>query len=383
MPDARTSLSRALEDKARLVEELRRVVGEEGYRRALRDPHARRRPIPCGMTVHTGVSCSYGCLYCYIFDMGFTGPPRPYSLSGEELTLALALNPYLVPGPQGTLLAFGSVTEPFMRATLWRAMEYLSSTRRWLGNPQQVSTKTALEGKALRVFLESAEPGIDVLVSISTIRHWRVLEPGASPPEARFRFMSELVESGISVTLFLRPIILGVTDMEASEILEAASRAGVRRVVLGTLRVTDRILARLKSSGLVDVSGVEARMPRKPRRRGDQVPMYVGDIKERIAGLARSMGLQVLPASCSANIVSHGQGCAACKLGPCGALDKLPHAGEEDLAEAFRSIGIRVTRVRVRGGAVEVVYKGGRRDGEIIFHWIVGALRRRPVVRRA
>jgi len=338
---------RVLWEKERLARELESRLPRESVERARRDWHARRSPIPCGMTIHTGMGCSYGCAYCYIYDMGFTMKPQPYPLTGEELVYALTVNPYLVPGPHGTLLAFGSVTEPFMPETAGRALEYLRATRDMLGNPQQVSTKTALKGRLLREFMESADPKIDVLVTITTLRRWKALEPGASPPEERLEFMKALSSAGFSVTLFLRPIIPGVTDAEAEEILARAAEAGARKVVPGTLRVTPGILRRLAATKVVDVGEIEARLPRRPRGPRDQVPIKGRDLKERIIEAARSLGLKVLPASCSSNIESHGLACAACNMGPCGDPERLPEADESALWEILKAAGVKAARARL------------------------------------
>lgn len=371
-------------EKERLKHEIARSLGAEERRRAERDWHARRSPIPCGMTIHTGMGCSYGCAYCYIYDMGFTMKPQPYPLTGKQLVYALLVNPYLVPGPGGTLLAFGSVTEPFMRETAERALEYLRWTRDVLGNPQQISTKTALRGRLLEEFLESIDPRIDVLVSITTIRHWRRLEPGASPPEERFEFMRVLAESGVGVTLFLRPIIPGVTDSEAEEIIRRSAEAGVKRVVPGTLRVTPRILNRLSATRLVSPDAIESRLPRKPRGPRDQVPIKGRDLKEKVIELARSYGLQVLPASCGANIASHGLSCYACRMGPCGDPSRLPEVDEEALWEIMRIAGIPAARVEVRGQLAIYYHRGAPRDRlKVADQWIMAVLKRIPVARPA
>ncbi|MCE4598792.1 MAG: radical SAM protein [Desulfurococcales archaeon] len=356
-----------------------RSIGREGVRKASSDWHARRRPIPCGLTIHTGVGCSYGCSYCYIYDMGFTSKPKPYPLSGSELVYALSINPYFVPGFHGTLLAFGSVTEPFMRETLDRALEYLSYTRDLLGNPQQVSTKTALKGNDFYRFVESVDPKIDVLVSITTLRHWRVLEPGASPPEDRFRFMRELIETGLNATLFLRPILPGVTDREADCILELAVDNNVRRVVLGTLRVTPGILKRLGATRIVDVREIKARLPREPRNRRDQVIIRGRDLKETIAYKARSLGLEVLPASCSSNIASHQLACAACNMGPCGDTSILPKASIDGVEAVLEHAGIEPLRVSIGEYTVEYWYRGSRRNADIANSWISSLLKRIPI----
>ncbi|GAB6147987.1 radical SAM protein [Stetteria hydrogenophila] len=377
------SIDDALRVKERIIEELSAKLGPEGVERARRDHHARRQPIPCGMTIHTGVGCGYGCVYCYIYDMGFPGRATPYPLSGEELVLALAFNPYFIPGRWGTLLAFGSVTEPFARETRARAFEYLRATRDWLGNPQQVSTKTALDGDDFKEFVSSADPEIDVLVTVTTLRHWRRLEPGASPPEERFEFMERLGRHGFQATLFLRPIIPGVTDVEAEEIIKRAAEAGVERVVLGTLRVTPGILARLRASGVVDASLIEARLPRPSRDPRDQVPIRARDLKEKVARIARDYGLRVLPSSCSSNIEAHGQACAACRMGPCGDPARLPPVDEDSVKLLLERAGLKPVTVRIAGYKVQARVKGPRHARRLAEHWIIGLYRRIPVLKEA
>lgn len=374
-------LEEALKLKERIVDKLAAKVGREGFERAKRDPHARRSPIPCGLTVHTGIGCGYGCVYCYIYDMGFPGKAKPYPLTGEELALALALNPYFIPGRWGTLLAFGSVTEPFARETRSRALEYLKATRDWLGNPQQISTKTALDGDDFKAFISSVDPEIDVLVTITTLKHWHKLEPGASPPEERFEFMERLRRYGLQATLFLRPILPGVTDIEAEEIIKRAADAGVERVVLGTLRVTPNILSKLRASGLVNVEFIEKRLPRPPRDRRDQVPIRARDLKEKVERIARDYGLEVLPSSCSSNIASHGQACAACKMGPCGDPAKLPKVEEDEVRALLKKAGLKPITIKVRGFRIEVKAHGSRSSRKIAEQWIIAIYRRTPIIK--
>ena len=353
-------VERLLREKEAIAARLEARLDEREVEEASRDHHAHRPPIACGMTIHTGIGCNYGCLYCYVPDMGFPMKPRPYPLRGEQLAYALAANPYFVPGPWGTLLAFGSVTEPFMPETRSRAFEYLDATRRWLGNPQQISTKTPLQGSDYEEFLRSAEPRISILVTVVTLRYAKILEPGAPPPEERLEFAKRLSRDGYHVSLFLRPIIPGVTDRELDDIMKAAKQAGVRAVIPGSLRVTPGILRRLQASKVVPMDEVLRRLPRRPQSSRDQVVLKMKDLKDRAAAAARKHGLRVLPSSCSANIDSHRIACWACKWGPCGDNNLLPRVDREGIRDAFEALGVKPTRINITGNVVEVFVK--RRD---------------------
>ncbi len=349
---------------------------------ARRDHHAHRPPIACGMTIHTGIGCNYGCLYCYVPDMGFPMKPRPYPLTGEQLAYALAVNPHFVPGQWGTLLAFGSVTEPFMPETRRRALEYLEATRRWLGNPQQVSTKTPLEGPDYEAFKKSAERNISVLVTIVTLRYARILEPAAPPPEKRYELIRRLSRDGYHVSLFLRPIIPGVTSEELDEILSRAAEAGARAVIPGSLRVTPGILRRLKAAGIPGYGEILRRLPRRPRNGRDQVVLHMSDLKRLAAEKARRYGLRVLPSSCSANIEAHGLACWVCRWGPCGEEKKLPKVDEEGLRDAFEALGCSAENISIDSSAIRVglACRGSRARRAVLI--VETVAKRRVIVER-
>ncbi len=330
-----------IEEKRRIARELREALGGEAARRAERDHHARRRPRHCGMTIHTGVGCSVGCVYCYIWDMGFPGRPEPYPLGPLELAYALAVNPYVV--PYKTMAAYGSVTEPFLPETRERALEYIETVYRWLRLPSQVSTKMLLDEELVEGLLR-AEPRISVLVTVVALGDWaRRLEPGAPPAEERILAAGAASRRGLQVALFVRPIIPGVTDRQAGEIFDLAVEAGVRDVVPGTLRVTPGILERLEAAG---VRGLRARLPRPPRGPRDQVPIRARREKEAVVREALRRGMRVHPSACSHNMAAHGEPCHACRLGPCVGEPPAPEPGE--VVEAVEALGGRVDSVEVR-----------------------------------
>ncbi len=365
------SLVKYVERKRRLLRKLEEELSADQRERAQRDHHARRPPRPCGMTIHTGIGCPMGCRYCYIYDMGFPGRAQPYPLSGRELLYALMLNPYVAPGYGGTMFALGAVTEPFLPETKERTLEYLRELGK-LGNPTQISTKLTLEERDIYE-IAAHVPHISVLMTIIAVRDYRRLEPNAPPPEARAETCRRLIDAGLHVSLFIRPIIPGFTDRDAEEILNLGLSAGVKTAVLGTLRVTKNIVERLRAVG-IDLDG---KLPQRLSMR-EQIPIRGGDLKRKIARLAEKLGYRVYEAACGANIEASGLGCIACRWGPCGYPDKIPSVDERDILELLRALGYS-GRVSVRRDFIEIILDRGTSTGVRIVKAWVKELTRRPV----
>lgn len=323
------------------------------------------------MTIHTGVGCSYACAYCYIYDMGFPATPRPYPLGPLELVYALALNPHIVPGR--TLAAFGSVTEPFLPETRTRAVEYMRSVWGLLKLPVQVSTKSLLTDDLVDE-LTSADPSMSVLVTVVTLRHRR-LEPRAPDPVARLEAAGRAVKRGLKVSLFLRPLIPGLDD-DARDIVRLAAELGVGTVVIGSLRVTESILLRLKSAGL-DVDEILRRLGKpSPGRRQEAVRS--SDLKESLAREAEGLGLRVFRAACEANTWGHGIRCSMCRMGPCNGELKPVSVGENEIRDLVEYLGTRARDVRVTDDSVYI--RTRKRGGLSYLGYLVTAVTYRKTV---
>lgn len=366
----RISLSGLLREKFTIKEKLASMLDRKERRDALNDGHAHREPRPCGLTVHPGRGCTFGCIYCYIGDMGISEPPKPSKLNGLQLAYAIASNPYTLLGRNGTFLALGSVTEPFLPSIKGRTIEYLEAISRYLENPAQFSTKAYLDMEEAEL-IYSIDPSVSALVTIPTLRWASKLEPMAPSPDLRFETIENLLSAGIDTALFMRPLIPGISEQDGPEILRRAAELGVRGVILGSLRVTRRILMALERLGLEDIS---QRMVREPRSPSDQVPIMVSDLKRMLSSLARKLGMKVFPSACSANVHSHSLGCHMCNMGPCG--DPPPEYDLEEMEAALRQIGIE-TRIIPKGARkIIVLVKGGSKRAKRAKHLVSAATKR-------
>ncbi len=369
----KVELLKALEFKHRVAERIRGELTEREAREARKDPHAKREPRPCGLTVHAGTGCSFACVYCYVPDMGIPMSPKPYRLSGTQLAYAIAVNPYTVLGESGTYLAFGSVTEPFLRETTERTLEYMRAVSRFLKNPVQVSTKAHID-ESLASKIKEIDPSASLLVSITTLR--RELEPGAPSPEARFETIRNLSSKGLHVTLFMRPVIPGISEEDGPKILQAA-REFTDNVIIGGLRVTEGILRRLNFAG-VSTEEIESRAIREVKG-NEQVPVRVDDVKRFLTKVAKDLGFKVLPSACAANSLAHRLPCHMCNMGPC--YPGLPEFDVEEVPLLGAALGFKVTKVYLKGPKIKVLGKGSRKATKRLKHVLSTVTRRMVLVK--
>lgn len=77
-----------------------------------------------------------------------------------------------------------------------------------------------------------------------------VLEPGASPPSARFKAAKKLVSENISVWVFVAPILPGVTDAPGAleDLIATLRDIGVKEVYLDPLNPYPASLERLRAA---------------------------------------------------------------------------------------------------------------------------------------
>ncbi|RLE60107.1 MAG: radical SAM protein [Thermoprotei archaeon] len=294
------SLSELLYQKQLLLKQLEGKLSRESIERAKADYHSKKLPRPCGITVHVVVGCGYACQYCYLPDMGISFTiPRVYALTGDEMTYSLLLNKAFLPSRKGTFIALGSIGEPFINEEAFsKVLEYLNSFARYLKNPVQFSTKSYLNEEKIRRISKIKIP-INPLITIITLKRWKILEPKAPDPWKRLEVIKMLRKHGMTPFLFLRPIMPGINTDETEQILEEAKKTGAYGVVIGGMRITPLILMRLEKLGL-DTSEIKKRIKGRLNK-GTQTPIYTQDIKQEIVEMAKQKGLIPMLSACCAN----------------------------------------------------------------------------------
>lgn len=330
-------------EKEKILEKLSEILSEEEKERALNDPHARRSPRWCGLTIHVGLNCPFNCSYCYIEDMGFKKSSwTDYPLSGKELLFAIANNPAFFPGRLGTLLAIGSITDPMGNPI--KFLDYLSNLAE-LGNPIQFSTKGYISprfAEKIKEIEDEKKSKINPLITIITLENSKILERGTPTPEKRLKSIENLSAAGLRPILFLRPIMPGINTMEIEDIIDEAKERGAKGVVFGSLRVTRKIIANLEDSGF-DTNEIRRRVKRiDEKQRSIPLPE-----KEFYIKIAKEKGIIAWKSTCCTNSWNSNVPCpSVCFIdGPtarCPNLCTFPDNSAEDdqISKALVKLGV-------------------------------------------
>jgi len=338
---------------------------------AREDPHAKRPPRPCGITIHTGIGCPYACRYCYVYDMGFPEDVKPYPLSGVQLVYALVLNKYFIPGNRGTYLAIGSVSEPFHPLLRSKTLEFVEAIYKYLGNPTQFSTKQYIDSSTAGRLAEYSNGKVSPLVTIITLDNYSELEPRQTPPEKRLESIRNLREAGLKPFLFMRPIIPGLTEREYEEIIDLAVENGAVGVVVGGLRVTRRIIENLRETGL-DTREIHRRLrtPLEKMKPGLQYDVYTTDIKTRIMEYARKRGIIAFPSACMANLYTHGLACRKMRIFHGNVDAGFDRPSRDEIKRIILKLGGELENYFLHSGKLDIWVKCERCDEKVMSELI-------------
>jgi len=180
-------------------------------------------------SINPYVGCEHGCVYCY--SRSFLGDRRLAERWGSfvwaKRNLLERLRVELARKKRG-VVGVGVLTDPYQpfegRMRLTRGcVEILAS----YGFPVSLQTKSAL---ILRDVDLIKPEGFDVGVTITTLDEdlAGMLEPGASPPEARVQVVEEFSSRKVETWIFLGPIIPGINDDRENfeRIVRVAERTG-------------------------------------------------------------------------------------------------------------------------------------------------------------
>ena len=204
------------------------------------------------MNPYTG--CTHACLYCYAsFMCRFTDHSEPW---GEFLDVKTNFPEVLAKQlggrrkhPEGRVL-IGTVTDAYQPAEA--RFRLTAASLELLAEYQlldvHILTKSDLVRRDAGILrrLPKCEVGFTITTMDRSVSD--VLEPGASPPEHRLAAAAELLGSGVSVWVFIAPLLPGLTDTEASlaALYRSLRGTGIRDIRIDRLNPYPGVVRRLK-----------------------------------------------------------------------------------------------------------------------------------------
>jgi DNA repair photolyase len=201
-------------------------------------------------TVNPYRGCEHGCVYCYARPthawLGLSPGLDFETQIFRKANAAPLLRAELAkPGYACSTIVLGSATDayqPFERQTrLSRAvLEIMLETR----HPVSVVTKSSLIARDLDLWAALAEQKLaHVGISLTTLDGplARQLEPRACAPHARLKAIEQLAAAGIPVSVFVSPLIPGLTDHELEKLLAAGHECGASSATYTLLRLPHEV----------------------------------------------------------------------------------------------------------------------------------------------
>jgi DNA repair photolyase len=202
--------------------------------------------IPFSHSINPYRGCEHGCSYCYArptheyLGMG-AGIDFESRIMVKHDAAKLFRAALCKPDWKGELVVLSGVSDCYQpierKLKLTRSLLEIALEAR---QPIGVITKNALVARDVDILAELAAHKLtEVFVSITSLDGDLIgkLEPRTSRPEARLRAIETLAKHNIPVGVMTAPIIPGLNDHEAPQILTAAKEAGAKRAGFVYLRL--------------------------------------------------------------------------------------------------------------------------------------------------
>lgn len=213
------------------------------------------------MTFDTYSSCSYRCLYCFSYNqrihsskcytenIKYVNVDKIKKLFRGQIPNS-QFNQYIA---EKRVMQWGGLSEPFdiMEKRLGVTLELLRFFEE-IKYPLSICTKSTwfLDDPRYVEVIKKMKDYIHFKFSIITMdpEKSKKIERNTPTPQERLNAIKKLREMGVEhVTLRLRPYIIGVSDIDAVELIEAAHEAGADSVSTEFLCVESRADERMKS----------------------------------------------------------------------------------------------------------------------------------------
>lgn len=184
-------------------------------------------PSKYSLNPYTG--CAHGCLYCYASSY-----IKNFFHCRVKSRLIESVKRQIKKIPPDSLISLSNTSDPYPPVE-----RSLMITRECLKIFQSSAVRVLIITKSdivLRDIDLLKEMKSAVTMTITTLKHYRRLEPGAPSPFMRLKALESLSKDGVPTGLRLDPVIPGINDEEIEDILKFARECGVKHVTASTFK---------------------------------------------------------------------------------------------------------------------------------------------------
>lgn len=172
--------------------------------------------------------CAHRCLYCYA-----TSYIKDFFRCRPKTDLIRRLQIEVKKIPAGSLISLSNTSDPY--PPLEKALEFTRKSLKILndaGMKLLIITKGSLVLRDTDLLRENAA----ITMTVTTLKHFRVVEPYAPNPFERMNVLEKLAKEGIPTGLRVDPIIPFVNEDEVEEIIKTAALCGVKHIIASSFK---------------------------------------------------------------------------------------------------------------------------------------------------
>jgi DNA repair photolyase len=207
--------------------------------------------MPFKWSLNPYKGCRHACSYCYARAYHQFLDLAPSSFENQlfvKTNVAEVLRAELRrPSWRGESVAIGTATDPYQPLeSQYRLTRGCLEAFAEVDNPISITTKGTLVRRDVDILADMASR-TEVVVNVSLIsldaELLRKLEPGAPAPARRLETIERLSAAGVPVSVFLAPILPGITDDPTAlkNLVRAAAEHGASDAWTGALRLADGV----------------------------------------------------------------------------------------------------------------------------------------------
>ena len=200
------------------------------------------------------LGCTGGCAYCYL-ELNNYRAPRKNEVSVEEMHALAQKTLDFKWGKTGTIISVGAWGDIFPKHNeelVEYSVDVICELLKW-GNPVQIMSKNTISQNSIDKIVSNVQFPNQLLYSstITTILHWKKIEPAVSSPEERLETCLAFKRYNVPTNVLLKPFLLGITNIEIDEILDMLLKYKVDFCTLGVMYLNEKIKSKINKNGFL------------------------------------------------------------------------------------------------------------------------------------